>query len=499
MKRSQPPLPQGSDGGSGELRRGLRLVRSLLAKRVLRPDSELSNALHRIDAPMRIPLNADADILRVHTSDRQVFKRCRRRWGFSSPVRMNLKVGSEQPYFWLGSGIHFAMEDFHGYNHWGRPARALVAYAEAFRSVPGAYVPGNWQELVELGIGMLNYYQDIWLRDRDPLNTLWIDNVPQVEVRFRIPLPQEIVGVPNAYYYGTLDRVVEDAYGRLWILDYKSFKDIKTTHLDMDEQISAYCWAGSLIFDRPVEGLIYQQHKKTVPGLPMMLQNGGISTNAKQETTFEYYSVAIKRAYGSLAQTPGKVLDYLEKLRAQEEVDANPYIRRDYVVRSAHHMMMEEWKILAEARDMLDPMLILYPTPTRDCQYSCPFFHACMSMDDGGNAWAALEGMTRSTVPHGEDDSWRKRLKLPNLPSKEELQFLGRAQERRLRVAECQEAFLRLQRNQTLEGTLAGLSGPQEMEIVLEEPDQQDKQALYQLSKLPQPVQDPHVRLLGPR
>jgi hypothetical protein len=472
----------------------------MLAVSVLRPDSELSNALARIDAPMRVPLNADAEILRIHTSDRAVFKRCRRRWGFSSPVRMNLKTGSEQPYFWLGSGIHFAMEDFHGYNYWGRPARALVAYAEAHRNVPGAYVPGNWRELVDLGIGMLDYYQDVWLRDRDPLNTLWVDGVPQVEVRFRIPLPPEIVGVDNAYYYGTLDRVIEDQHGRLWILDYKSFKQITTTHLDMDEQISAYCWAGSLIYDRPVEGLIYQQHKKEVPGLPTVLQRGGLSVNKTQATSYEYYLVGIKREYGDLAGAPDKVLEMLEALRAQEEVDGNPYIRRDYVVRSNHHMMMEEWKILAEARDMLDPQLILYPTPTRDCQYSCPFYHACMSMDDGGNAWAALEGMVRSTVPHGEDETWRKRLLLPNIPPWEEIRHLGPSQLRRLRKAECQEALMRLVNNQFLEGAEASLAGPQELEIVLEEPDREDKQHLLQLSKLPQAsTRDPSVRLLGPR
>lgn len=57
------------------------------------------------------------DIIPIHASDRGTYKRCRRRWDWSSPARRNLvpKValnGVIMP-LWFGTGIHYALEKFY--------------------------------------------------------------------------------------------------------------------------------------------------------------------------------------------------------------------------------------------------------------------------------------------------------------------------------------------------------------------------------------------------
>ena len=462
------------------LRKDLKRNRTLVIKDAVYPNSNrlmtnTSLTRYNVFDRMRMPLNPTPykGEYRVHTSDRDSFRRCRRRFGFGSSLRGNFQIGGDVHYFWLGSGVHFALEDFHGYNRWKRPARALIAYGEAQLDSRPHLLPDGWFEALLLGVRMLDYYSDIWLASRDPLQTLWVNGHPQVEVRFRIPLPPEVVGVPNAYYFGTIDRVVVDELGNLWLLDYKTYKKMSTTHLELDPQVTAYCWASTLIYEQPVQGMILQQHLKSFPELPKALLSGNISVNKTQNTDYTYYRIAINKVYGDVHHAPPAVLDMLEQLRSAEETEANKFVRRDYVLRSAEHLKMEELKILAESRDMLDPNLILYPTPTRDCSYSCPFYFPCVAVDDGGNAMLSLEALAaqRRVIPHGEEDVWRAHLRLPHL-SPEELQqlpSLPKAQQRRLLKAEQQQALIRLERNQvSQQAQLAHLGLPTELEVLLD-------------------------------
>ena len=93
----------------------------------------------------------------IRTSDRRVFRRCLRKWSFQSSLRGNWKYqGTEQNInFWFGSAIHFAMEDYHGYNVFGDPRIAFWAYYQAF---PEDELPSGAEAHYSLGIAMLSYY-----------------------------------------------------------------------------------------------------------------------------------------------------------------------------------------------------------------------------------------------------------------------------------------------------------------------------------------------------
>src|SRR5215831_6727910 len=105
----------------------------------------------------------------IRTSDRIAFKRCRRRWGWSSHLRGNLGTKESSGPLWFGTGMHFALEDFHGYRTYGTPASAFAAYCDAcYRNRSKVQTPGDYHELRDLGIGMMTYYEQ-WLSERDPL------------------------------------------------------------------------------------------------------------------------------------------------------------------------------------------------------------------------------------------------------------------------------------------------------------------------------------------
>jgi DNA-binding transcriptional regulator WhiA len=158
--------------------------------------------------------------IHIHTSDRIAFRRCRRKWAWLSPLRHNLTSKDVPSYFWLGSGVHFALEDYHGYNLFGSPEVGLRVYSDAcIRSAEkgGRNLPEDHYDQLEMGLAMMKYYKDSWLKTREPMKTFWHNNKPQCEVRFKIKLP--ILGPlgQEVFYQGTLDRVIIDEFGRLWI------------------------------------------------------------------------------------------------------------------------------------------------------------------------------------------------------------------------------------------------------------------------------------------
>lgn len=349
----------------------------------------------------------------IRTTDRMVFRRCRRRWGWSSHLRGNLGSREGQSPLWLGTGFHFALEDFHGKNFFGKPSAAFKEYVKATRRFDEKALPGSWQEDADLAIGMLDYYSDTWLSNRSPLETFVWKGQPQVEVNFRIELPWERgkYGYDRVQYSGTLDRVIIDENGLLWIVEYKTAKSIQTLHLANDSQVSSYCWAGMHLYDRPVAGVIYQQHRKDLPKDPKILGSGRLSTDKRQLITAASLRQSLIRAYGAVTRAPMDYIDFLNYLIKDEAPMGDKFILRTKIQRNQHQCEAEGVKILMEADEMLNPELALYPNPDRTCQFMCPFNGSCVSLDDGGDWEYELSLMFKSRDP--VYDSWRKKVRLP--------------------------------------------------------------------------------------
>lgn len=358
----------------------------------------------------------DQDVIAVvRTSDRASFRRCRRRWSWGSHLRGNLGPRTHADPLWLGSGIHFGLEDLHGYRRFPSAEDAFLGFVNAFKAYSPAKVPLSVKELTALGCGMLRYYERYWLQSRDPLQTLWIDGVPQVEVNFRIELPWDRgrFGIDKVIYSGTIDRIVIDHHGMLWIVEYKSAKTIQNLHLALDAQVSNYCWATSVLHPSyEIAGVIYQQHLKDLAEPPPILADGTISARDDQRTTHRLYRSSLINLYGTVERAPLPNIRFLNQLASYENADRDIYVRRDKARRNKHQMQAEGEKILMEIDEMLNPDTPLYPTPTRDCVYMCPFHGPCESIDDGSDWEYELELSFEQRDP--EYDSWRKALVYPS-------------------------------------------------------------------------------------
>ena len=359
----------------------------------------------------------------IRTSDRINFKRCRRRWAWNSHLKQNLGPKETVGALWYGSGMHFALEDYHGNNVYGHPAEALRAYYQATKATRHLQqLPGDVEDLMPLGIGMMHYYADYWLKQRDTLRTYIHDGVPQVEVNALCEINLSMFPrwlkrhYDRVLYSATFDRVVVDEEDRLWIVDYKSAKRITTTHFQTDPQVGAYCWLGNYIYGRPIEGLIYQQHRKELPDDPRILADGRISTAKAQKVTHPIYRAALVNLYGAdFTRWPEENLDFLNWLATEETPTADHFIRRDRLSRNFHSHEAEGEKILMEIEDMLDPTLPLYPNPTRDCPY-CPFYTPCINVDDGSDFKGELQ-ISYQPRPKAFDQ-WRQHLPQPVHPPK---------------------------------------------------------------------------------
>lgn len=352
----------------------------------------------------------------IRTSDRGSFKGCRRRHGFSSHLHMNLEPKQQASPLWFGTGMHFAWEDMYsqGRRKYDTPGEAFSAYVRATLKQGRSTLPDDWKDLHEMGLAMLNYYTEYWLIGRDALTTYEVDGEPQVEINFLVDLPFNVKEhfpdspYDNVMYSGTIDRIIIDDLGLLWLVDYKTAKTLKQSHFANDPQVSAYCWAAYHIYQRPIGGMIYWQFLKVIPKPPEPLVSGKISTAKNQRTSHRMYREALLKAYDTIIASPKENVDFLNRLAMLESEDQDPYIRRDKIYKNQASLEAEGAKILLELEDMLNPHLPRYPNPTFMCPHMCPFYEVCVSMDDGSEWEEQLEAETQQ---RGEkDESWRVHL-----------------------------------------------------------------------------------------
>lgn len=349
----------------------------------------------------------------MRTSDRGAFKRCRRKWHWHSPLRLNLTLTDSPSYFWIGTGGHFAMEDYHGYNRFLHPVEAFRAYVAACKVAQqrhGYGLPDDWEEQTSMAEGILNHYM-VWSQNRDTYETAWFNGVPQVEITAHIPLPvTPPPGFDQVVYQFTLDRLVV-IDGEYWIQDWKFYKQFSQAQLDYDQQLSAYIWAAYSTFEVPIAGGILHEFVKKVPKAPKILSNGKLSTAKTQGTTHGMYRDKLIQMYGSVEKSPRGNIECLNDLAMQESPDRDNYIRRTKTVRTELQQRAEGTKILMEAADMCNPDLPLYPNPTRDCSWDCQLQDVCLMVDRDDDWEHALNDLTVQRTQEAGD--WRRYLKYP--------------------------------------------------------------------------------------
>lgn len=374
--------------------------------------------------------------IEIHTSDRGTYKRCRRKYEWGSTVQSNLTaIGQEKDTFFLGSGFHFALEDYFGYRRFAHPALAFAAYYDAYNRDE---LPDEADSLLDLAVGMLTYYVEDWLPQwPDPFETLWVDGKPQVEVEVAIDLTDDLFnfglynGMPNMewlseemdrrkvdriLYVTTFDKVVIDKHERIYPVDYKTAAQFDMLNLQTNPQAGAYDWSASEFYTPlgfTVEGMVWQQHKKSVPERPKLVnigkKNEGLSTDVRQQTTYRLYLREVKRHHNGIV--PATYAKMLGDLANMQDDYGDRYVRREVLRRNPHQREMVKANILEEVLEMLDPGLPMYPNFTKDCSWDCPFKTPCLAKEDGMDFEHTLS--TEYTPWQGYKDDWRAKIKYP--------------------------------------------------------------------------------------
>lgn len=354
-------------------------------------------------------------VFAIHTSDRIGFKRCRRKWMFSSPLRRNLaqQSGVMTP-LWFGTGYHFALEDYHGFQLWPTPQDAFEAYVNACAEDEK---PVDAEEHFMLACDMLDHYVD-WCEAFHNLRTYApvINGIARLgcEVNFQIALPQLKQFGWDVEYQGTIDSIFVDPHtGHLWLGEYKTASAFDTVKLETDDQVSAYLWAMNLCLpDETVDGVVYRQFRKKAPVEPLILQSGLLSVNKSQKTSYFKYRRALEKQYPRVpvAKLPEEYQKMLTHLSSGTTFDGDEFISQRLVRRSKNALQAQQMKILVDSYEMLNAPAIT-TNPTRDCAWDCPFREVCLAMDEDAD-WEGI--LSLGYGPKKEvTELWQTRLQIP--------------------------------------------------------------------------------------
>ncbi len=337
----------------------------------------------------------------IRTSDRKAFKECRLEWDWNSKIRQNYEPNTEAQALRFGTAVHAGLADLHDSTTWGvgapatRLALAQLAFVKEypFQSWNGG-TEGSEDEYaayavdLELGKGMLAHFVD-WAAD-------WHKTITpvHVEVEFEVPIP-----APNAMpgrfgnsidgdllcdgmpvvYQGRIDMILRDQWGGYWIVDWKTAGRIEGSHewLQMDEQITSYCWALQHALGIKIEGFLYIELLKALPHSPKVLKKGGLSVDKSQNTTEKVYLDTLAHmGYTDLSPYD----EMLTFLRAQ----GNKFFRTTDVQRSPRELELIGERIGLESVDMLnDPSI--YPNPSKFRCGRCAFKSPCLMRAEGSD------------------------------------------------------------------------------------------------------------------
>lgn len=199
--------------------------------------------------------------MKVRVSERQTFKRCRKRWDYSSPSRQNLMpVGNPMP-LQFGSMIHKTLELW-AEDEAQDPVQLFThtasleleemkkSYKVNVGVAPSPKELDSYYEHVDLGLDMIANYK-----------TMWGSPIPD---GFRLVQSEQtmLLQVPGTDHelQGSLDGLLVDDRDNYYILERKTYGSRpRIDVLNSNDQFLAYCWALDQLLDGRgrVGGVVY--------------------------------------------------------------------------------------------------------------------------------------------------------------------------------------------------------------------------------------------------
>jgi len=377
----------------------------------------------------------------VHTSERRSYRGCRRRWQWVFQDFYYPQVTAKPLEF--GVAFHNAMEVLYDPKTWGWDRELVLGAAIAkfvetceaqkkkyFQTIGQQYftseeVAEDYQDRIELGVGMLKYYAKEVAPQYDEHMT------PRaVEVEFIVPIQNpytdeyifckcnrcwktfadycvrvlnqdraEVVELWEAStglvvcLAGRLDLLAQDQYGLLWVVDWKTAARLsrgevdgqdRDEYLELDDQIGSYVMALRRKLSLNVRGFVYVELKKAVPEPPernKTIRLGRMySVNKMKPVQYETY-LATVMAEDKEAYEAGLYDDHLEWLKAS----GPRYHGRYQIMKTDEELEELEFNLFQEASEMCDPQTRMYPSAGRFSCSSCAFRQPCLEKNRKGD------------------------------------------------------------------------------------------------------------------
>jgi len=328
-------------------------------------------------------------IFHTTVTERNTFRTCRRQWYLGTVRRLAPKATATW-YFLFGDMVHAALEEYYKQD---RNIDAALAeldvqwqkHDENLREVYGSLyntdeVSGYWAGEKDKARDMLVNYDHFDKAEPffDRVLDMSIEERSFIEVLDPMGEP-----IKNALLSGKIDMVVEREDG-VWIVDHKTLSSIPSdSALDIDDQITAYCYIYWRMTGVVPRGGMYNVLLKSPPHPPRQLKNGSLSKDKSQRTTYDIYMREIE-ALGLTADLP----EYAEILSYLEEKGWSQFYVRMKSERNMEQLANFEKHLFHEVSDMEEALQYqsqLYPNPS---QYTCPrcqFLPVCKAMEEGSD------------------------------------------------------------------------------------------------------------------
>jgi hypothetical protein len=324
-------------------------------------------------------------------TEKREFRTCRRKWWLTTQEKLQRRnaIAWELEF---GNTIHKGLEGYYGDDR--NLQTALNWFGEAWgeaddqfaRDYGPLYQEGieqEWEDHRLKGITMLTYY-DTFDRQHpffDEVLDLAIEErgyVPILDPDTREPLPG------NPLFSFQIDMVVTKK-GGVWIVDHKSAASPHDSNaLDVDDQLTSYCYGYWRLTGEYAEGAIYNRLSKEPPHPPQRLKSnkpGKMFSQARNaRTTYDLFLTTVKR------EDPEGLAagDYAEYLSFLQDKGWDQFFGREAVRRSPAELESFERRLYNEYIDMRDATQhegARYPNPSQWNCRKCPVLSICNGME----------------------------------------------------------------------------------------------------------------------
>jgi hypothetical protein len=338
---------------------------------------------------------------RFTPADRAAFKRCRRQWDFGARERRNLEPVEAAAAPDLEPAVRDALAVYYFPGMWDWQRSVVLplvrqGFARSLGRQPGAGGPA-----AAAGQAMLGRYFD-WAPVVDRFSPI------QVEGAFEVNLPdpagggRELVlddGRPIRYQ-GRVDLLAGDEHDRYWVVAHRVVDRFGSADdLLLDEELVTACWAMERFYPgMRIAGTVHNE----------LLRPAGTdqpTTAAPRRSRRR----RLRRHQRGLPQHEasggGRSLPYARRGPGPRRPDpaevsgeGDGEFRRTRILRRPAELAAMGTRLAAEALDMVDPGLALYPNPAPDHCGTCQFVAPCLAVDRG-DVRAVVEAAYRDRGP----------------------------------------------------------------------------------------------------